>query len=141
LVAAFFTERETMSKSMTFGSSTTVDNVAIAGEHTVTGGLILNYKETIPADSDALEVAATIDVSTIQGLQIKASHDLLLETNDATTPDDSLVLKAGDSLTWHKDSPVACPLTTDVTKFLFTEAGSVDVIFEARILVNPIVPA
>jgi hypothetical protein len=127
-------------KSMKFTSSTTVDNVAIAGEHTVTGGLMLDYKEVIPAESDQLEVAAVIDVSTIQGLQIKVSHDLLLETNDGTEPANSLALKAGDSLTWHKNSPLACPLTTDVTKFLFTEAADVDVTFEARILVNPIVP-
>jgi len=77
------------------------------------------------------EVVVAIDVSQIKELIIKASVDMTLETNDGTTPDNTIALKANFAYVWAKDySYDTCKLTVDVTKLYLTNAGATAGTFE-----------
>lgn len=102
-----------------------------------TGGSSVNLNETIPADSTDLDVVVALDVSAIKSLYLLSDKDLVIETNDGTTPDDTINLKAGIPYIWNTDSYDTCLLTTDVTKFCVTEENSEAAVLKMECLLDP----
>jgi len=111
----------------------------LSGTITQTAGQLVEYDETISADAADALVAATLDVSQIKALWMMADGDITLETNDGDAPDDTIAMKADEPIEWSADADHACPFTSDVTAFYFTEENSADVVFKAKILVDPTV--
>jgi len=86
-----------------------------------------NSREVAIADSETdFEVALALDVSEIKALYICSTQDVTLETNDGSTPDDTISLKANVPYIWHEDSYHDCLLTTDVTALFITNASGAE---------------
>lgn len=79
--------------------------------------------EVANAETDKLLAIAGIDVSQLKGLWIDSDQDVTLETNNGTTPDDTIVLKADVPYVWMEGSPATLLLTADVTAIYCTNAS------------------
>lgn len=80
----------------------------------------LSIDESIGASQTDLEIACSIDQSELVGLSLLSSVDMTIETNDGSSPDDTIALKANEPLDWHATSIHACPLSADVTSIFVT---------------------
>ena len=79
---------------------------------------IINDSET-----DKL-VAFAVDVSQIVVLYMLSDQEITIETNDGSSPDDTLTLKAGRAYVWIKDYDYnTCKFTTDITKLYVTNSS------------------
>lgn len=117
----------------------TVDlSVAINGGTPVSQQTILSAESalpvqvTVPADSEDLEISPlAIDISQLKALQLLATADMTINTNDLAggSPDDTIELEANKSLVWYEGCGLANPLTVDVTKFYVTsvDGGTLNV--------------
>lgn len=85
-----------------------------------------SLEETIPAASTDLQINVAIDVSAVKSFYLVCDQAVTIQTNDGTTPDDTIVLKAGVPYVWNEDSYDTFKLTVDVTAFYVTWAGGVD---------------
>jgi len=98
----------------------------------------LSRKVIVAADGEAnLEIAVAdestdlaanigIDVSALKFLYIVSDQDLTVETNDGTSPDDTLTLSAGKPIVWYDGCGYSNPLGTDVTALYLTNASGAD---------------
>lgn len=77
----------------------------------------------VPDDADDMLVNIAIDVDQVQMLYMHSDEDVTIETNNGTTPDDTINLLAGVPLVWHASSYFDNPLTVDVTTFYVTSGG------------------
>ena len=90
------------------------------------------------ADSETdYEVNIALDVSQVVSFFIVSDQAITLETNDGTTPDDTLSLVADKVYDWDSDSYDNFKLTTDVTNFYFTNASGSTANVQIRVLVDP----
>ena len=107
----------------------------ITSSVSVTGGEGTSHSKSYTADSEKrhsipvpdsstdLEVSIAIDVSLLSNLYLASDQDVTIETNNPTTPDDTISLKADVPLIWNADAYFTNPLTTDVTKFYITNSS------------------
>ena len=79
---------------------------------------------SIPDSSSDMFIAWNIDVSQIQAIIILSDYEITIKTNSSSTPDDTLVLPAGEPYLWTPDSLDTCLLTTDVTTGLYVSNSS-----------------
>lgn len=93
--------------------------------------------ESIPNATTDFEIPFAIDVSAVQAFLIVASVDMTIETNDGTTPDNTLTLAAGVEYEWTVDSEAAFLLDTDVTSIFVTNASGEAGTLTARVIVDP----
>lgn len=127
-----------MSFAMTLKEVCIVDGEELTAEQALTGTSLTKLSRSIDAESTDLELEVSFPVEGDQlvGLYIKSSRDMTLETNDGSTPDNTLSLKANVPLLWHTDSPHACPLTADVASIFATLAAGAASTLEIRALTN-----
>ena len=69
------------------------------------------------------EIVVAVDVSAIQCIMIVSTEDVLFETNDGTTPDDTISLLADVPYIWDTDSYFVNLLTVDITSVFITNAS------------------
>lgn len=68
-----------------------------------------------------LEIDVAVNLSQVVAMGIEADKDCTVKTNNSTTPDDTVVLKAGQPLMWITGDPAGTQFfTADVTKFFVT---------------------
>lgn len=104
-----------------------------------TGGLAQQLNEAVAdAQTDQLIVIA-IDVSEIQNIYIKADQDLTIETNNGTTPTDTINLKANVPYVFNADLDQYFTnlLTADVTALYVTNASGSNATLELEVLTDP----
>lgn len=101
-------------------------NDSLSKQVTITADGEANVEVAVPDSSTDLAVIMAIDVSALQLLYIVADQDLTIETNDGTTPDDTLTLKAGKPIVWYDGCGYSNPLGTDVTALYATNASGTD---------------
>lgn len=103
-------------------------NESRSGRREITFDLEKNFEVTVPAGTTDMEVDIDIDVSNLKSLFMKATtEDVTLETNDGTTPAETLTLKADQGESWHDQLNTDNPLgSTDVTSVFLTNAGTTD---------------
>ncbi len=75
-------------------------------------------------------VNMAIDVSQLQLIIINSDQDLTLETNDGTTPTDTINLLANKPYIWDVKSYFTNLLTADVTAFYFTNSSGADAVVD-----------
>jgi hypothetical protein len=92
----------------------------------VTGSAEANIDETIGVDASNLLINVAIDVSALKSIFILCSKAATIETNNSSTPDDTISLSAGVPFRWTVNSPFASPFASnvDVTKIYVTAAGA-----------------
>ena len=91
---------------------------------------------SIPAETTDMEVDIAIDTAAVKSLLISADGALTIETNDGTTPDDTLAVDENEPLTYMVDTEDTLQLTVDVTKLYVTNAGAAAVTLDIRVLVD-----
>lgn len=111
----------------------------------VTSGAELNVDESIPAATTDQLVAFAMDVSQLKGLFIVSDKDLLVQTNDGTTPINTITLAAGVPFVWvNGDAPLrdtaGAVITTDITRLYATNADATNAaLLQVRALYDPTV--
>lgn len=80
------------------------------------------------------ESVVGIDISQVKAFYMVSDQDLTVETNDGTTPADTIVLVANEPYIWNEDSYDAFQLGTDVTSLFLTNAGATAATFNLEVL-------
>jgi hypothetical protein len=95
----------------------------------------VNFDQT--ADSlDTLEIDANIDVSQIVSFYIYSDKNVTLKTNDTSAPTQTIAITAKKLFWWNTDHSGTNPLTADVTKFFFVNAGADDAKIKGAFLLD-----
>lgn len=90
------------------------------------------------ATTDGL-LAFTLDVSQCKSFYMVSTQDITIETNDGTTPGNTINLVAGVPYLWHADSYQAFLLTVDVTALYITNASGQTATLQIEVLFDPTV--
>lgn len=112
---------------------------SIAREVTKTGSGVLSIEETVADSATDAEIVFSLDVSAVKAFMIVSDRDVLVQTNDGSSPDDSLSLLADEPYVWHVTSYDSFLLTQDITSIFVTNAsgGIATLIIEAVFDVTP----
>jgi len=101
----------------------------------------VSWEESVADDSTDFQInCPAVDVSELELVYIKSTQDVTFETNDGTTPDDTLALKANEPYVWWTAAPFVNKLTTDITTNVFVTNASgaaATVTFEAILDTTP----
>jgi len=120
---------QTLTLSWSDGSSTSLTkSVAQTDE----GGLYLDF--TVAGATTDKRVLAAIDVSALKLLYILSDKDITIQTNDGTTPDNTLTITANKPLVWYSGCGLPNPLTVDVVDIYVTNAGGTTATVNIRAL-------
>ena len=120
-------------------SLTTPTGQVSATAETFTAEKSVEIDVTVADAETDYEVDIDIDVSQVKSFLIISDKAITLETNNGTTPDDTLVLVANKPYDWDANSYDTFKLTTDVTSFFFTNASGADADVKIRLLIDPTV--
>ena len=113
-----------------------VGGETINEDNTYSASSRVSLDETAP-DSATTQFNVAIDVSAVKSFFLVSDQDVIFETNDASTPDDTINLAAGVPYIWNTDSYDTFLLGTDVTDVHITNASG----SSARIQLEAIVDA
>jgi len=89
---------------------------------TIESKVVVN--ETVADAATDYELPIAIDTASLKYLLIEADQVLTIETNDGTSPDDTLTLQAGVPIQWYEGATAL--LSADVTAFFVTNASGSD---------------
>lgn len=111
----------------------------VAREVTKTGSGVLSIEETVADSSTDAEIVFSLDVSAVKAFMIVSDRNVMVQTNDGSSPDDTLNLIAGEPYVWHVTSLDTFLLTVDVTSIFVTNAsgGIATIVIEAIFDVTP----
>jgi hypothetical protein len=112
-----------MAFSHTISVNWSSGNRSITADNSYSGDAQASVDVSIPDSSTDMLVNFALDVSQIKAIYIKSDQDITLETNNGTTPDDTINLTAGVPYIWTTDSYDTCKLTTDVTALYATNSS------------------
>lgn len=122
----------TVASQISAGGTTTTSTNAI------TAGAEMNLSETITASTTDVAVSMSLDVSQAKSVYIVADQNLTLETNNATSPADTLSLVAGVPYAWQ-DGYGTLAFGTDIVGLFVTNGTGTDATLQAFILFDPTV--
>jgi hypothetical protein len=90
--------------------------------------------ETIADNATDYEIVVAIDVSAVKSFYVVSDQAITIETNNGTTPDDTLNLAAGIPYVWTTDMLDSFLLGTDVTSIFVTNASGATATLHLRCL-------
>lgn len=92
------------------------DEVVIRGVFSVANG-----------QTDKELAVGGVSASQLVAVWLASDRDVTLETNDGTTPDDTIALAANVPYLWQPDEPDACLITADIANAIYaTNASGAD---------------
>lgn len=94
-------------------------NLQRAYGQTVLGAVLIDGEQVADEASD-FEIQLPINVSDVLSFFLVSDQDVTIETNDGTTPDDTIELVAGKPYVWDVDDYSAFLLGTDVVSIFVT---------------------
>lgn len=77
----------------------------------------------IPDASTDFEVSVSFLLAKLKGYILKSDRAITIETNDGTTPGDTIAMAAGQEREWLLGDDIAGVFTDDVTKLFITNAS------------------
>ena len=101
----------------------TAGGVTVAREVSKTGGSLVQLEESVADSTTDGEITFTLDVTATKAFYIVSSQVVTIETNNGTTPDNTLTLAAATPYVWHDTDEDAFLLDTDVTSIFVTNAS------------------
>lgn len=128
-----------MAHQFQFTEKVVIGGVSTQDVNTLSAGQRIAIDESIPDSSSDLLVALAIDVSQVKGVYILSDQDITLETNDGSSPDNTLALKAGIPYVWYTNKYDALKFTSDITALYVTNASGEAARLIAEFLVDPTV--
>ncbi|MCH8853919.1 MAG: hypothetical protein IID41_14900 [Planctomycetes bacterium] len=124
-----------MAASMTLEQKVLSGGRWLSSSKSYSAGLRVSLiNEPIPLGTDTV-LNVAIDVSAVKSFFLISDVNVTIETNDGTTPTDTLNLIAGVPYIWNTDSLDSFLLTGDVTKFFITNAS--DAIIDMEAVADP----
>lgn len=129
----------------TFSRGWTNGGVSISKSVDVSSGAEVNLDESIPAATTDQLVAFVLDVSQIKGLYIIADKPLLIQTNDGSSPANTITLAANVPFMWvNGDAAIrdtaGAVITTDITSLYVTNTDpDAAAVLRIRCLYDPTV--
>jgi len=118
----------------TITEKVTRDGQSVTSENTFTGSGQISINETIQDGQTDKLINFALDVSQIQSIYIVSDQDLTLETNDGTTPDDTINLVANKPYIWYQGSYFTNLLTTDITALYATNSSGADATLQIEVV-------
>jgi hypothetical protein len=112
-----------MSFSHTIRQAWTSGARSISNETAYTGDAQSSIEAEIADSETDFLVNFALDVSQIAAIYIVSDQDITVETNDGSSPDDTLSLVAGVPYVWTTDSYDSCLLTVDITALYVTNSS------------------
>jgi hypothetical protein len=115
-----------------FGVSFQEGNEQVTASKSYTPESVQKFDIPVTGGGSNVESNVQIDISQLEAIQITTDRDILMETNDGTTPEDSFNLKSSVPFQWQKDSGIPNPFGADVTSLFFTLAEGDDATVKIR---------
>lgn len=112
-----------MAFSMDITHTALVGGKILSKVSSYSSGARTSIEETVADSSTDMLVALTVDVTQVKAIYIVASVAMTFETNDGTTPTNTIALLAGVPYVWTTDSYDSLLLTGDVTALYMTNAS------------------
>lgn len=110
--------------TMTIEERVTYGSTNIVKANTLTGGLVTQLIDESVADSSTdYEITLTLDVSAVKAFFLNSDQAVTFETNDGTTPANTISLAADIPYVWYTGKYDSFLLTTDVTSIFITNAS------------------
>jgi hypothetical protein len=113
----------------------TDEGIAISALSKYTGTAEVGYDGTVPPATDLVEVDIAWIRANVKALLLYSSQALTIKTNVSGAPVNTIVLAAGQAITWGVDHPEANPVAADVTKLFLSNDGTNPAIVKIRVLI------
>lgn len=84
-------------------------------------------------------VEIAFDAAKLKSIIIKTDQAVTLETNDGTTPQETISLSAAMALQWVSGEPGTIPFSGDITAFYFTNSSGETANIEIEALYDEVV--
>lgn len=107
----------------------TVSYTVVSGERTLdydkvySGSGRLEVSEAVADGQTNKEITTNIDVSAVKSFYVVSDQNVTFETNDGSSPEDTIALKANVPYVWTTDSYDAFLLGADVTAIFITNSS------------------
>ena len=111
-------------------------NESVSQQEAVVADLETNLDVAIADGQTAKQINVAIDISALKLLFISSDQDVTIETNNSSTPDDTIEITANVPLIWTPDCGFACPLTEDVAAMYLANASGEEAAFKVRLLLD-----
>ena len=118
--------------------TTSIDGRAVTSTQDVSGEVGQRFVFTIVDSAVDTLIAIAFAISKLKSIIITVDQNVTLETNDGTTPDDTINLKAVSAFQWGVGEERANPFTVDVDGFYFSNASGEDALVTIDVLYNEI---
>ena len=115
----------------------TVGGTSISKTTTLTGGAKVSLEETIADSTTDGAVVFALDVSACKSFYMVSDQDITIETNDGSSPDDTINLIAGIPYVWHEDKYESFLLTSDVETLYVTNSSGAEAKLQIEALTDP----
>ena len=93
--------------------------------------------EDVPNASTDLLLAMNFDVSKVESIFLLSDRNLTIETNNGSTPANTINLLANVPFVWQRNTYMANPFTANVTAFFLTNNSGGTARLRGRILTDP----
>ena len=112
---------------------------AITRSNTYTGSQKISVVEAIADSVTDGQINVAVDFSAVKSFLLVSDQDVTIETNDGTTPDDTLSLLAGVPYIWNTDSYDTFLITVDITAIFVTNVSgeTANILLEALVDATP----
>lgn len=90
----------------------------------------------VAAASSTKEIDLVVTVANIESFFIEADQDVTLKVNSTGSPTPSVALTKGQAFYWNSGLTGTNPLTTNITKLYFVNAGIKDANVKGGFLLN-----
>jgi hypothetical protein len=123
-----------MSFSHTITQNWSGDGRGLAASTAYSGDGQESREVAVPHPTTDQEVAFVLDVSEIEAIYMVSDQDLTVETNNGSSPVDTISLVAGVPYVWTAKSYHTCLLTTDVTALFLTNNSGAEATFKLEVV-------
>ncbi len=106
----------------------------LPGSFVATGGVEDNRSVSVPASTTNQVVALAITVANLQSIYISSNVTLTLKTNSSGSPQETIVITAGNPFVWYKNCGIPIPFAGNITTTYWTNATLVNANLEMRVL-------
>ena len=119
--------------------TTSIQGRAVTQTITVSGEVShsLSFAIVTATVDELIEIAFA--VAKLKSIIIKTDQDVMLETNDGTTPQETINLTAAMALQWVSGEEGAIPFSGDITAFYFSNSSGETANIEIEALYDEVV--
>jgi hypothetical protein len=125
-----------MAFTHTLQQSVQAGSQVVTGSKQFSGSAKVSLEETVANGLTDSLINVAIDVSAVKCFILLSDQNVTIETNNGTTPDNTIALIANVAYVWCSDSYDTFKLTVDVTKFYVTNSSGATATIKLEALVD-----